>query len=117
VIGTTTITITPVTGTRVNGVYTRTSGTSYTVRAQVEDVDARTAEALPEGARERCRKVANVRGTALTVKPISLSSGHPGDLVTYRSKTYHVLAVADFQDHVTGLPHIEIYMAEAGSDE
>lgn len=116
-LGTTTITITPQTGTYTAGRYVATGGTPYTATAQVEDVDPRTAEQLPEGAREKCKKVARIAGTTVAVKPADVNTGYPGDRVSYRSDSYVVLAVRDYRDHSAGLPHVEAFMALVGDDE
>ncbi len=115
-LGTTTITVTPQTGTYTSGRLVRTAGTAFTCVASVQDVEPRQVEVLPEADRVKCRKVAYVR-QAVTVKTSDPSTGAPADRITYGGRTYVVMSVRDLRDHTTGLPNIEVIMAEVGADE
>jgi hypothetical protein len=116
-LGPVTITITPRTGSYSAGRYVPTDGTPYTATASVQDSTPRTVEFLPEGAREKCTKIAYVRGPGLTIRPMAQASGYPGDKVTYAGRVFYVVALRDHQDHLHGIPHVEAFLAEVGADE
>jgi hypothetical protein len=82
----------------------------------VQDVQPRQVEIMPEAARVKCSKVAYIR-QAVPIKTADLATGAPADRVTYGSKTYVVMSVRDLRDHTTGLPNLEVVMAEVGADE
>jgi len=113
-LGMTTITVTPHSGSWAEGDYSIVAGDSYTVRASVQSASARTLQMLDEGARTSIKYVMYVSGVAPILKTTDLSASPrtPADRVTYNGKTYLVAESEDFSCHNTGLSHRQYLLLE-----
>lgn len=112
------LTVTPQTQTRSEGVYSLVPGTPYTVKGTVLPIPGATLQNLEEGARRTARYLLIVKGDPGIQTVQTASPEHPADRVTRADgKVYVVNSNLDLSIHKSGLPHRQFILHEVAGDE
>jgi hypothetical protein len=83
-------------GTRLKGIETPGSGSTFTAVMSVQPLRPREARMVPEGIRQRALKVCYGEDE---LKPTDPAASTVGDTFPYRGRTYEVIESAPWEEH------------------
>jgi hypothetical protein len=94
-----------------DGEHVRGAPSTFDIVASIQPLTGRELQDLPEGQ----RNVGNLNCYTETLLLTGEDQAAP-DRLDYKGTDYEVQAVEDWTDHVTGLPHYKVRIAEVGAD-